>query len=54
MSRAARGDPKEYARLKAEQLKPGEFIPGMMRAIFESPQVEFHGKMLNDYVTIDE
>jgi hypothetical protein len=32
-----------------------QFVPGMMHSIFEeSPQVEFHSQLLNDYVTIDE
>lgn len=50
----AKSDPKEYARLTAEQLKLCQFIPGMMHSIFDSPKVEFHNQLLNDYVTIDE
>jgi hypothetical protein len=50
----AKIDPKECARLKAEQLKLCQFIPGMMQSIFDSPQVEFHSQLLNDHVTIDE
>ena len=50
----AKSDPKEYERLKAEQLKLCQFIPGMMHSIFDSPQVEFHSQLLNDYVTIDD
>lgn len=51
----ARSDPKEYERVKAEQLKLCQFLPGMTHSIYEeAPQVEFHSQMLNDYVTIDE
>jgi hypothetical protein len=51
----AKSDPEEYERVKAEQLKLCQFVPGMMHSIFEdSPQVEFHSQLLNDFVTIDE
>jgi hypothetical protein len=51
----ARSDPKEYEKLKTEQLKLCRFVPGMTHSIFEeAPQVEFHSQLLNDYVTIDE
>lgn len=51
----ARSDPIEYKKVKAEQLALCQFVPGMMHSIFaESPQVEFHSQLLNDYVTIDE
>ncbi|MEJ0076839.1 MAG: hypothetical protein WDO17_15585 [Alphaproteobacteria bacterium] len=51
----ARSDPQEYERLKVEQLKLCQFLPGMTHSIFEeAPQVEFHSQLLNDYVTIDE
>jgi hypothetical protein len=51
----AKSDPAEYEKVKAAQLKLCQFVPGMMHSIFEeSPQVEFHSQLLNDYVTIDE
>ncbi|MDA9430230.1 hypothetical protein [Bradyrhizobium sp. CCBAU 51627] len=51
----ARSDPDEYEKVQAEQLALCQFVPGMMHSIFEqSPQVEFHSQLLNDYVTIDE
>jgi hypothetical protein len=50
----ARNDPNEYEKLEVEQLALCQFMPGMMHSIFESPQVEFHSQLLNDYVTIDE
>ena len=51
----ARSDPKEYEKLKVEQLKLCQFMPGMTHSIFEkAPRVEFHSQLLNDYVTIDE
>ncbi len=51
----AKSDPKEYEKLKTEQLKICRFVPGMTHSIFEeAPQVEFHTQILNDYVTIDE
>ena len=47
-------EPKEYEKLKADQLKLGQFVPGMMHSIYEeTPQVEFHSQLLKDYVTID-
>jgi hypothetical protein len=50
-----RADPKEYARLRAEQRKLCHFRPWMTHSVYEqSPQVEFHSQLLNDYVTIDE
>jgi hypothetical protein len=50
----ARSNPQEYERLKVEQLKLCQFVPGMMHSIYEeAPQVEFHSQLLNDYVTID-
>jgi hypothetical protein len=50
----AKSDPVEYEKVKTEQLKLCRFVPGMMHSIFEeSPQVEFHSQLLNDYVTID-
>jgi hypothetical protein len=50
----ARSDPEEYEKVKAEQLKLCQFMPGMTHSIFEASQVEFHSQLLNDYVTIDE
>ena len=51
----ARSSPEEYEKVKAEQLALCQFVPGMMHSIYEdSPQVEFHSQLLNDYVTIDE
>lgn len=51
----AKSDPTEYGKVKAAQLQLCQFVPGMMHSIFEqSPQVEFHSQLLNDYVTIDE
>ena len=51
----ARSNPDEYDKVKAEQLKLCQFLPGMTHSIYENaPQVEFHSQMLNDYVTIDE
>lgn len=51
----AKSDPEEYEKVKVEQLKLCQFVPGMMHSIFEdSPQVEFHSQLLNDFVTIDE
>jgi hypothetical protein len=51
----AKSDPVEYEKVVAAQLKLCQFVPGMMHSIFEeSPQVEFHSQLLNDYVTIDE
>jgi hypothetical protein len=48
-------DPEEYEKVKAEQLTLCQFLPSMMHSIFEeSPQVNFHSQLLNDYVTIDE
>ena len=48
-------DPVEYEKAKKAQLDLCQFVPGMMHSIFEeSPQVEFHSQLLNDYVTIDE
>lgn len=50
----ARSNPQEYERLKSEQLKLCQFIPGMMHSIYEeTPQVEFHSQLLNDYAMID-
>ena len=51
----AKSDPVAFENVKMEQLKLCQFVPGMMHSIFEeSPQVEFHSQLLNDYVTIDE
>lgn len=51
----ARSDPDEYEKLKTEQLKLCQFLPGMTHSVYEeAPQVEFHSQLLNDYVTIDE
>jgi hypothetical protein len=51
----AKSDPAEYEKVKAAQLALCQFVPGMMHSIFEeSPQVEFHSQLLNDYVTIDD
>ena len=51
----ARSDPQEYEKIKVEQLKLCQFMPGMTHSIFENaPEVEFHSQLLNDYVTIDE
>ena len=48
-------DPKEYARLRAEQKKLCHFRPWMTHSIYEqSPRIEFYSQLLNDYVTIDE
>jgi hypothetical protein len=51
----ARSDPVEYEKVRMAQLALCQFVPGMMHSIFEeSPQVEFHSQLINDYVTIDE
>jgi hypothetical protein len=51
----AKSNPEEYEKVKAQQLELCQFVPGMMHSIYEeSPQVEFHSQLLNDYVTIDE
>lgn len=51
----AKSNPAEYEKLKVEQFKLCQFMPGMMHSMFEeSPQVEFHSQLLNDYVTINE
>ncbi len=54
MGEPALSDQKEYEKIKVEQLKLCQFVPGMTHSIFDAPQVEFHSQLLNDYVTIDE
>jgi hypothetical protein len=51
----ARSNPKQYEKLKTEQLELCNFVPGMTHSIFEqAPSVEFHTQLLTDYATIDE
>jgi hypothetical protein len=50
----ATGDPAEYEKVQQAQLQLCQFVPGMMHSMFEeSPQIEFHSQLLNDYITID-